>query len=217
MCSICAKGFNNKYKMRVHERNHQERDMIPPIHPDPAKNKENDVDDFQPGIAGQTPVKAKGRARMICDECDAVFPSKIAYRRHLDDQHPDLRPFKCLQCGKGFRRQKGLTHHKNYVCSNKQARNNEAPSCIQCSITFPNAKEAKRHAARKHRPELSIKCPSCPTVCKSKKTLRVHQKTAHPEENLGCPLPHQCLECGKSFLKVAYLEVLLDYIFSERA
>jgi hypothetical protein len=95
----------------------------------------------------------------------------------------------------------GLDHHKSFVCE----RNEKAYPCSVCSAKFCSPRDVKRHLAT-HGPKQEWKCPQCPTVCSSRKSLKIHGRVAHMDGGAEA-LPHQCLNCGKTFLKLSYLEV----------
>lgn len=114
----------------------------------------------------------------------------------------------------------GLSHHNTYICPKPSAR---CHPCLDpsCSAKFNSPRDLRRHAKNKHSPsgartqgaenerQRHWKCPDCPTVCSSGKSLRVHGRTAHPGTDGVGSLSFQCLQCpeGKMFLKQSYLEV----------
>ena len=133
------------------------------------------------------------RDRHVCDECQCVFQTKSSYQFHLAQKHPEYRGFLCSTCGKAFRGQKGLSHHNTYTCPQPAS---QFP-CLapNCSAKFNSPRDVRRHVKNKHatpskeaKTKLSSsgsreqwKCLQCPTVCSSRKSLRVHGKAAHLE------------------------------------
>jgi len=204
-CGICGKGFNNKYKMRGHEKGCENRD---PNVPAPPK-------------APQTGVAAK--CCPVCGE-ETGEGGKASLDHHLRLCHPGFKKFLCSSCGEGFKGKKALaTHVRESPCfSSGEPVPPPVPlpppsgpvSCRRCpGSTFATRVELRRHRERVHKIRLRAKCTRCPTVCSTKKALRLHERAVH---GVGAELPYACPQCGKQMLKKAHLEDHLNRFHSDK-
>ena len=123
--------------------------------------------------------------RITCEKCGAVFDTKKARREHILAAHPlyHASTHSCPLCQKVFKALKGLNSHiANARCMKPKKSHQQASSDLK-----------------------SFHCDKCPTVCSSRKSLKIHGRTAHLEEGEDA-LPYRCMSCGKTFLKQSYLE-----------
>ena len=119
------------------------------------------------------------KANLIsCEKCSALFDTKRARREHILAAHPFMNS--CPLCQKVFKGLKGLNNHISNA------------SCQKKNRSHMNSDGSK-----------TFKCQKCPTVCSSRKGLKIHGRSAHLE---GDGLPFKCTTCSKSFLKISYLE-----------
>ena len=142
VCALCGKGFNNKYKMRVHEKNHGNASNAS----SKAGVGKNAADDNDENL----PVEPKRKADSnSCKFCSAPeFKTKAALNAHLGAAHPNFRRFLCSMCGKGFKGQKGLDHHTNFVCGRGAGSGSEkAYPCTECHAKFGSPRDVRRHMA----------------------------------------------------------------------
>ena len=95
----------------------------------------------------------------------------------------------CPLCQKVFKGIKGLNNHIRHV------------DCQRSKQSQRSQNETKTEA---------FQCDKCPVICSSKKSLKIHARTAHLEEGEKA-LPFRCTPCGKSFLKQSYYEVYTIY------
>ena len=142
VCHVCGKGFNNKYKMRVHEKNHGNAANAS----GKAGLEKNAAEDNDENL----PVAPKRKAESnSCKFCSAPgFKTKAALNAHLGAAHPNFRRFLCSMCGKGFKGQKGLDHHTNFVCGRGAGSGSEkAYPCTECPAKFGSPRDVRRHMA----------------------------------------------------------------------
>ncbi|KAH8921341.1 hypothetical protein BT69DRAFT_1283270, partial [Atractiella rhizophila] len=123
-------------------------------------------------------------------------PSKLAdhERSHTGD-----RPFRCLQCGKTYRKDQHLTVHmrthlseedRTFVCANEE-----------CGKRFWTATHLKIHVKSQHDVSAEGKryqCPDCPQHFRKHHLLRSHMHLNHPTSS-ALPFPCTHDNCSKSF------------------
>ena len=202
------------------------------------ENKEI-VDNVEPLILAQPKTKIyechyKG--------CGKSFQTSWNLKRHINEVHLQLRPFKCDVCGDRFKRQFHLDRHK----AAKHAEHLKIVKCPYCHETFKNFKELEVHVGQFHRvtdhqcPRCKkylstkwslnrhidrclgikiFKCPECKKAFFLKNELENHMKHNHSNDrNYVCDVedceerPHQCPYCEKAYKS---LQSLLTHVYSK--
>ncbi|CAM4561742.1 unnamed protein product [Lepidochelys kempii] len=106
--------------------------------------------------------------------------------------HNEVKPYKCLDCGKRFLFSANLIIHQ-------QTHTGERPYiCLECGKSFSQSSPLITHL-RNHTGERPYKCPECWKSFSLKSTLSTHQKIHSGEK------PHKCLDCGKGFIQKSQL------------
>ncbi len=176
VCSFCGRAFNNKYKMRSHEK-------IRHIEAERSTDKESSVNNK----AGTVNVR-----NFTCQKCGADCDSKQDLKDHNVRNHPSprLSNLTCSNCQRVFRSLKTLNNHFDQTGCQK----------LKESILDSGESPTKGMSGKS-----MLKCDKCSVVCSSRKSFKIHGKTAHPEAG-EVGLPYRCPVCNKSFLKQSYLE-----------
>ncbi|CAM4666465.1 unnamed protein product [Caretta caretta] len=106
--------------------------------------------------------------------------------------HNEVKPYKCLDCGKRFLFSANLIIHQ-------QTHTGERPYiCLECGKSFSLKSTLSTHQ-KIHSGEKPHKCLDCGKGFIQKSQLIVHQRV-HTGER-----PYKCLESGKSFIKSSAL------------
>ncbi|XP_026546139.1 zinc finger protein 253-like isoform X2 [Notechis scutatus] len=130
------------------------------------------------------------------------------------------KPYKCLECGKSFRRSSQVTSHK-WIHTGKKPY-----TCTECGKTFTQKGNLNSHK-RIHTGEKPYKCMDCgkgfcenaslikhkrihtgerPYICKEcgKTFTHSNQLTCHKRIHTG-ERPYKCEQCGKGFTNSSHL------------
>ncbi|KAM6472081.1 uncharacterized protein PHA67_003592 [Liasis olivaceus] len=100
--------------------------------------------------------------------------------------HRGEKPYKCLECGKSFRRNSQVTCHKRIHTGEKPYK------CMECGKSFCESGSLTVHK-RIHTGEKPYKCRECGKSFTNSSHLNSHKKIHTGEK------PYVCMECGKSF------------------
>lgn len=138
-----------------------------------------------------------------CKFCEKSFGSSRTLKMH-EPTHKGERPYRCLECGKGFKRHPNLIQHK--VTHQRRIQ------CTVCRKILPTIGELIKH--RKTHPNKGLlQCPDCPKQLKHPafllRHLRSHQKrqnklyksdkTQETLDSAKTPSELQCPLCKEAF------------------
>ena len=86
-----------------------------------------------------------------CNFCPMMFARHALYTLHMSSAHPDLLPFMCISCKKGFQTKTGYKLHM-------QAHSGRTFVCPSCQATFKLKHHLKRHLDMVHKLSQCNKC-----------------------------------------------------------
>ncbi|GFR98397.1 zinc finger protein draculin [Elysia marginata] len=99
-----------------------------------------------------------------CRNCPEVSTSKALHRLHISSAHPELLPYMCISCQKGFYTKTGYNLHM-------QAHTGRSFACPVCEATFKLKHHLKRHLVKVHK--LS-QCSKCQTMFDNRADFNAH-------------------------------------------
>ncbi|XP_029897283.1 zinc finger protein 135-like [Aquila chrysaetos chrysaetos] len=128
--------------------------------------------------------------------------------------HTEEKPYKCTECGKGF---KGCSRLLNHLQTHRREKTFE---CVECGKSFSRKANLVVHQ-RIHTGERPYKCKECEKTFSRTSNLIAHRKTHVKKKNFSCTMcrksfsrstallqhqrvhmdekPYRCTECGNSF------------------
>jgi len=132
-----------------------------------------------------------------CKFCGMLFGNQKSFKTHMRNFHERLESeCSCKICGKTFGRQ---TYLKDHMKTHDPNRPRDL-KCSQCDFATFNKQSFEIHLNFHKRKNAEIeamenphKCPQCPAVKESKKSLKKHIYYVHPKALFDCDI------CGKTF------------------
>jgi len=178
-CPACNEKFPSKKKLFKHAREK---------HPDYPMYKCDICGQgfFWAGALGLHRLAIHAAAEKPCPECNEKFTSKEKLWKHVREDHPDYRRYKCDICGQGFSQSGNLGLHRLA----KHTAEKPNLECTFCGKTFGMPVNLKRHINYTHRKCLKYKCPHCSYATTTSSLLSQHMDR-HFGKNLK-----KCSYCG---------------------
>ncbi|CAK6960416.1 zinc finger protein 1035 [Scomber scombrus] len=132
-------------------------------------------------------TEAKSNLSLSCHFCGKCFSTSQSLKKH-ERNHRGERPYRCLDCGKGFKKRAHLIGHK--IVHQRRIQ------CTVCRKVLLNIGELIQHR-NSHQKRGKLQCPDCPLQFQYPAHLLRHldghkkteNKTLHSEE--GPPLKQQ--------------------------
>ncbi|XP_041472505.1 zinc finger protein 11-like [Lytechinus variegatus] len=131
-CKYCGKTFDQEHRRDYHVRIHTKEKLYKCEHCD-MEFIHRGTYNAHVGNAGPIPLE--------CFKCKQKFACKTLKRRHMTKFHDGF-PFDCQKCGKKFKLESNLNHHKCVRIKEKKAFN-----CKMCSRVFRYKKCYDVHVA----------------------------------------------------------------------
>ncbi|KAL0985022.1 hypothetical protein UPYG_G00151960 [Umbra pygmaea] len=200
-CSVCMLSFPTKSKLAEHEQSHltaatqyectecgQSFLGSDPFRQHRCARRQRAVtDNERPHSSSKTSMEEEeevdvGEDFFNCTICLKRFSSSVSLQEHLNDDHPNERPFKCESCGKTFALKRYLKDHERR----------------QHKFCSERAQPSHKFAAN----ESQYKCSVCPKTLTSAHNLSLHMKVHAEQESGG---DHRCDMCYKSFSQLSLL------------
>lgn len=139
-------------------------------------------------------TEAKSNLSLSCHFCGKCFGTSQSLKKH-ERNHRGERPYRCLECGKGFKKRAYLIGHK--IVHQRRIQ------CTVCRKILPNIGELIQHRNSHHK-RGKLQCPDCPLQFQYPAHLLRHldahknKKNEAPNLEEGPPLkPQQSLESVK--------------------
>ncbi|XP_019741726.1 zinc finger protein 1035 isoform X2 [Hippocampus comes] len=123
---------------------------------------------------------------LSCQYCEKNCDTEQSLKKH-ERCHKGERPYRCLKCGRGFKKRVYLMSHK-VVHQNVQ--------CTLCRKILPNARNLVHHVKLHHKGK-PFPCPNCQKQFLNPTELLYHLKS-HQREGKASPLDGEALESIKS-------------------
>ncbi|KAM9852300.1 zinc finger protein 1035 [Aulostomus maculatus] len=116
---------------------------------------------------------AKGTLSLGCHFCGKCFGTSQSLKKH-ERNHKGERPYRCLKCGKGFKKRAYLIGHK--IVHQRRIQ------CTVCRKILPTIGELIQHSSSHHK-KGKLKCPDCPLQFENAAHLLNHLDTHKNGEN----------------------------------
>ena len=214
-CDICGHQSKSKYLAKQHKLIHTDVQIKCTMCPKVFRHKAT----LEAHMA-----KHAGEKLFKCDICDMKFfvdtQRKRHVKRHKDLSPPDIsKPYICRRCNFYFANKEELRSHLKSEHSG-----NKIYSCEQCGLVLASKSIYKRHMLL-HVGEKRYECNVCMKRFTERYKLKFHLNThveyediveeqlQNIEEERKGPKqnPHECLECGKRYSKLQYLQKHMKY------
>lgn len=186
----------------------------PPKKPSRAKKKETDedrFDAFDQSNSDNSPSKSARGPKLFCTECDAMFYSQIAKKKHMRTHtHPEeFEKVKCNYCDVEVRKKHLDSHmyskHKDvkmHMCEHCSYRTSNPAwltihinnmhlgisefRCEACKSQFSTSHSLKKHIDRVHNRKRNALCEQCSYQAFTQFELRQHISAQHAGNKLKC-------------------------------
>ncbi|KAG6456943.1 hypothetical protein O3G_MSEX010037 [Manduca sexta] len=169
-CRLCGETFESASQLRAHSRTKHARQ--------------------RPKGYGKKPTENNWPAN--CPHCSEELPNGrefwLHFRRvHPDEEYPIPRNHVCNICGKGFKNNAILRHHKLTHSEEKRYK------CSTCGKAFRHPANLTLHETQTHSDRRPYPCTICQKAFKDKSGLNRHARS-----HTGLK-PYTCEVCGKTF------------------
>ncbi|CAG2194846.1 KRAB [Mytilus edulis] len=135
------------------------------------------------------------REKFSCEECEKVYSSSKALRRHDLSAHKKNK-YGCNICDKKFCSKESLYHHKRGIHAGEKPY-----TCEECGSSFNFSHSLKLHML-KHSGKRPFQCVECDKTYLTSNHLKMHMIGVHQNNKI-----HTCRFCSKSFAYKTSLKV----------
>ena len=194
---------------------------------------DNFLDTSQQASPPKRAAKRRGRRSKKCDQCGhkaktvgdldkhkkyvhgpKVYPCPVSgcsfttkypnnIRHHTNSAHSQVRPFKCDECSKSFKR-------KNQLETHKATHSDERPfACNQCDFRTKRNWILSMHVSTVHSDDRPFECEICHFKMKTRSDMNKHKRVHISEKKLPCP------DCPKNFAHKTALKKHIQFMHKD--
>lgn len=193
-CTYCAHTARSLSKLRIHLKNHMERQKC-----------ELCGKSFRDKTSLRTHLFIhRGEKEYSCTKCDKKFLFKKAMEIHMVT-HEAPAGLYCHECDMNFKNQMSYYQHMKYNLKHVDPAKLKY-SCEICERKFVKAARLEEHKVAVHLKVTPIRCSEehCNFACSSRPVLRTHIRMIHRERRKL--RNHVCHSCGKAYTTKKTLE-----------
>ncbi|XP_077298059.1 uncharacterized protein LOC143919556 [Arctopsyche grandis] len=198
-CETCKKTYTTPKALKIHSYTHLPKDQYSHVCSHCAKRFPTSM---SLKIHEKTHIPKELRYIHPCDICGIKFISKGNVRAHVSAVHEKHRPYVCDICGHAFNNKGNLLDHRVLHSDEKLF------SCSICSRSFKTKGTLQRHMDCHN--GTSYKCPECPAILNSRRTLRTHM-CIHEDT-----YRYKCAFCSKGYKRRKSLKSHMNIHTGER-
>ena len=184
-CKNCAKCFRSKFDLIHHKcGNHQHRKTASVV---PHVQQDSVLVPTVPKNAAVFRTSGKDYAErpFRCGECGAGFKKQSHFKSHVEVAHGKKR-VKCDKCEKDFCTASAMRAHS--IVAHKENYNElEEIKCEICEKSFTTKSSLRRHVSSNHATERPFICPVCKRDFKTNVLCQKHIKLHHENSNSAPP------------------------------
>ena len=167
LCEICSKTFANRYILRAHMKNHDEKTDICDICSKAFSNKHV----LKAHILTHTQEKT---------QCQICLESVFGLKNHMKNKHGEKKLVTCSNCGVEV---KGISRHERFcrMTDEERAAYKETikVECEQCEKVLANKFKLVRHIQAAHSKARLLKCKYCDHKDNRSDNMKTHVKNNH--------------------------------------
>ncbi|XP_068808224.1 zinc finger protein 648 [Struthio camelus] len=139
-------------------------------------------------VTGGRPGPAAEERPYKCLQCGRAFKKSSNLLSHVET-HSGAKPYACELCGKAYSHQGTLQQHRRLHTGERPYK------CPFCVKTYTWSSDYRKHI-RTHTGEKPYRCAECGKAFVRSSDLRKHQRNMHRNDK-----PFPCPECGRTFNK----------------
>ena len=168
LCEICSKTFANRYILRAHMKNHDEKTDICDVCSKAFSNKHT----LKAHILTHTQQKT---------QCQICFESVFALKNHTRNKHGgENKLTTCSNCGVEI---KEISRHERFCRMTEEERaaykESKKVDCKQCGKVLANKFKLVRHVQTAHSKVRPLQCKFCDHKDNRSDNMKTHMKNNH--------------------------------------
>ncbi|XP_057689673.1 zinc finger protein 1035 [Corythoichthys intestinalis] len=145
-CDVCPAVFQQVSGLYKHVKEHESKITAKLInYKTPVLSSKSKITSLMMKKTDETQQKA-----LSCRFCDKHYDTELSLKMH-ERCHKGERPYRCLDCGRGFKKRVNLMSHKVV---------HQSLPCTICKKILPNARSLVQHIKLHHKGK-KVPCPNC--------------------------------------------------------